>query len=582
MKARIHFIFTLFMMLCMHSYAQFNKASYYAKADGKKGEALKSALASIISSHTSLSYDGLYEVYKTTDVRSDGKIWDMYSNMTNYDPDKGHSGSYKKEGDCFNREHSIPQSVFSEQSPMKTDIYHVIPTDGYVNNRRSNYCFGEVGTIEYQSNGGFSKVGSPSSRTKQMGCSESRVFEPNDEYKGDQARSCFYFVTCYESRLSSFKHYGMFSNNSYPGMTEWAITLMMEWSQKDQVSKKETDRIEAAYIKQKNRNPFIDFPGLEQYIWGTYKNVAFNVTDYVNPYDGIIMPSDPDEPVVDPDEPVVDPDEPVVEPDITGDYAYQKVTSNLSDWRGEYLFVYEDGSLALNSASDNIDGAGNGVAVKIEDGLIQPSANADAAVFTVTSGNAGSYFVMTSTGEYVGNVSGKNAIDTSVESPIPCHISVSNGNLVLESNLSGNSLMYLKYNKSATRFRFYKSGQADVSIYKKVYKQTEGTDEPGTDDPDTDEPGTDDPGIDEPGTDDPGAEEPGIDEPGTDEPSTDEPSTDNPGEDTPAEGGEDDNTNVEKVVNRNAKRIIVDITGRRLSRVPAKGIYFVNGRKYVR
>lgn len=263
----------------------FDKASFYSSANGKKGQALKTALAGIIyRSSAAVSYDGLLDAYKKTDVRSDGRIWDMYSNVTNYDPSRGYASTYKNEGDGYNREHSIPQSVFNSGSPMKSDLYHVYPTDSKINGMRSNYCFGEVDGIKTASRNNFSKLGTPTQEMKSRGCREGYVFEPNDMYKGDFARTYFYFVTCYESKVKSFDTYGMFTKDTYPSLSSWASDLLMKWSEADAVSEKETDRIEAVYALQYNRNPFIDFPGLEQYIWGDYQNVAFNASEYVNPY----------------------------------------------------------------------------------------------------------------------------------------------------------------------------------------------------------------------------------------------------------------------------------------------------------
>ena len=113
----------------------------------------------IYKSTAAVSYDGLLEAYKTTDVRPDGKIWDMYSNVTNYVPGSGYAATYKVEGDGYNREHSIPQSIFGSAAPMKSDLYHVYPTDGKINGVRSNYCFGEVGTVKTASKNNFSVLG---------------------------------------------------------------------------------------------------------------------------------------------------------------------------------------------------------------------------------------------------------------------------------------------------------------------------------------------------------------------------------------------------------------------------------------
>lgn len=119
-----------------------NSGTYYSAADGKKGKALKTALSKIIGNPKVTSYNGLISAYQKTDRRDDGKVWDMYSCTTNYNfNDNG--GSFRKEGDGYNREHSFPKSWFGGKvSPMVSDIVHVVPTDGYVNGRRGHEPFG--------------------------------------------------------------------------------------------------------------------------------------------------------------------------------------------------------------------------------------------------------------------------------------------------------------------------------------------------------------------------------------------------------------------------------------------------------
>ena len=167
-----------------------DSGTYYQQADGSKGQALKTALYGIIKEHGELGYGELWEAFKSTDAREDGKVWDMYSGITNYNFVTSGS-NYKKEGDCYNREHSMPKSWFNDETPMYTDLVHLVPTDGYVNGKRANYPFGETDSPTYSSKGNFSKLG-PSSIAGYSGT----VFEPNDEYKGDFARIYFYMVTC--------------------------------------------------------------------------------------------------------------------------------------------------------------------------------------------------------------------------------------------------------------------------------------------------------------------------------------------------------------------------------------------------
>lgn len=240
--------------------------SYYAsKLDlSLTGAALKTNLFKIISPHTNLGYDGLWTAYKTTDLRDDGTIWDMYSNQR-FKFGAKQCGSYSKEGDCYNREHTIPQSVFNKKAPMVSDVFHIYPTDGKINGIRSNYPHAEIGSVKNTKD-------NPSSNGSALGTSNTPgysgiAFEPIDEYKGDFARTYFYFVTCYQDKLSSFKDFAAFSKNTYPSLSSWAKTLYLKWSKEDPVSQKEIDRNEAAYKLQKNRNPFIDFPGIENKIW---------------------------------------------------------------------------------------------------------------------------------------------------------------------------------------------------------------------------------------------------------------------------------------------------------------------------
>ena len=240
--------------------------SYYSNVNlNLTGAELKTELFNKISNHKSLGYSGVTGtgVYAKTDVKEDGTIWDIYSNTTSYKP-SDLAGNYKKEGDCYNREHTIPQSVFSKKEPMRSDVHHLFPTDGYVNNRRGNYPHAEVGSVSYSSNNNFTIVGE-SSTSGVTGT----VCEPNDLYKGDIARTYFYFVTCYQDKLSSFGSFAAFSNNTYPSLSNWAIKLYLKWAKEDPVSEKEIKRNEAIYQIQGNRNPFIDYPELAEKVWNS-------------------------------------------------------------------------------------------------------------------------------------------------------------------------------------------------------------------------------------------------------------------------------------------------------------------------
>ena len=174
---------------------------------------------------------------------------------------------------------------------MYTDLNHLYPTDGFVNGKRSNHPFGETNGESYKSANDFSKLG----KCTYPGYTGT-VFEPNDEYKGDFARTYFYMVTCYEEKIADwYTAYGVNGNGetkaavmatldgkAYPGLSSWQLSMLMKWAKNDPVSEKEINRNNAVYDIQENRNPFIDYPGLEEYIWGDKKDVAFSYDNYTS------------------------------------------------------------------------------------------------------------------------------------------------------------------------------------------------------------------------------------------------------------------------------------------------------------
>ena len=262
-----------------HTASDGDLTSYYRKADGLTGEELKTALSTIIYNRHELTYKSIWEAFRSTDLRPDGTVWDIYSGITAYSP-VGGGTAFHAEGDCYNREHTFPASWFGRGTPpMQTDLHHIFPTDGYVNDRRGNLPYGETQGEKYRSAEGFSKVG----RCTRKGYN-GLVFEPNDEYKGDLARTYFYMVTCYESKLPDWRRNGEQVNgvmqtldgNTYPGLTKWQLEMLMQWAADDPVSTKETTRNAAIYRLQGNRNPFVDYPGLERYIWGDRRGEPFS------------------------------------------------------------------------------------------------------------------------------------------------------------------------------------------------------------------------------------------------------------------------------------------------------------------
>lgn len=270
-------ILILLISMVSVSYAQI-PSGYYDDADGLTGTALQNALHNIIDNHYDISYSALWDAFEDTDKKSNGKVWDIYSDVPGGTPPyqftffSDQCGNYGGEGDCYNREHSFPRSWFGGTvPPMNTDLYQIYPTDGYVNGKRSNYPYGEVSNPSWVSGNG-SKLGN----CVYPGYSGT-VFEPIDEYKGDLARTYFYMATRYLGEDGSWPGSPMV-DGAQP--KEWALNMLFEWHQQDPVSQKEIDRNNEIYDIQDNRNPFIDNPFYVNQIW-------FNTTlDEEIPMDG--------------------------------------------------------------------------------------------------------------------------------------------------------------------------------------------------------------------------------------------------------------------------------------------------------
>lgn len=249
---------------------------YYDAADGVSGEELKMALHNIVKGHTSISYAQIWNAFWSTDNKGNGVVWDMYSDRPNGTPPYTYQlgmdqcGSYNGEGDCYNREHSWPQSWFNEQSTPRTDMHHIFATDGYVNGRRGNLPYGEVRSASWTSQNG-SKIGT----CKTPGYTGT-VFEPIDEYKGDFARAFMYMSVRYYKEDSGWGNSDMTDKSE---IKPWAINMLLRWNEQDPVSQKEIDRNNAIYNDyQHNRNPFVDYPEFANMIWDPTWSVDENQT----------------------------------------------------------------------------------------------------------------------------------------------------------------------------------------------------------------------------------------------------------------------------------------------------------------
>ena len=258
-------------LLFVSQFIQSQPAGYYDPAAGLTETALQQALHDIIDNHTVATYADLWTHFQATDKKSDGKVWDMYSDIPSGTPAYTYifvtdqCGNYDSEGDCYNREHSFPKSWFDDANPMYTDLFHLYPTDGFVNGKRGNYPFGTTSSPTWTSTNG-SKLGL---------CSypgyTGIVFEPVSAYKGDFARTYFYMAVRYYGEDTAWPGSDMVTGSQ---LKPWALKMLMEWDVADPVSQKERDRNNAVYAIQGNRNPFIDNTSYANLIWGSLISVS--------------------------------------------------------------------------------------------------------------------------------------------------------------------------------------------------------------------------------------------------------------------------------------------------------------------
>lgn len=276
-------------------------AGYYNTATGT-GYSLKTQLKTIITSgHIDQGYSSLWNAYSSTDrdfgigFENDNSIVDMYSeNPSGTDPysfiyNTNQCGSYSVEGDCYNREHIVPQAYWENVNvnPMKNDPHHVIPTDGKVNGIRDNFPFGKVDVASFTSLNG-SKKGNNLNSGYSAGYTAT-VFEPIDEFKGDIARCLLYFATRYEDKMDEFyasasvQSKDMFDGSINQVFSPTFLNILLQWNYNDPVSIKETKRNNAIYSYQGNRNPYIDNNSYVTSIWGSpLFNAEFNLLDAVS------------------------------------------------------------------------------------------------------------------------------------------------------------------------------------------------------------------------------------------------------------------------------------------------------------
>ena len=231
---------------------------YYDSLEGKSGAVLKQALQDIIANPATVhahNYGDVETIIKKADQNpsNSNQVWLMYTEVPRSKLDIQETGINTGK---WNREHIYPQSRGGYANGTESipdginiwlptdandilaghaDAHHIRPEDGPENSSRGNKDYGEY----------LGPTGNQGS------------------WRGDVARAVFYMAVRYNV-LSVVN--GNPANSTVGQLGD--LALLLQWNQTDPKDDFEMNRNNYIYTWQVNRNPFIDYPSLADYIWG--------------------------------------------------------------------------------------------------------------------------------------------------------------------------------------------------------------------------------------------------------------------------------------------------------------------------
>lgn len=303
MKKHLLFSVTLFCLLSMTVLAEELPSGYYNTIEGTKDGTLKGTLKTIIRKHTVIPYgDGSnssWEVFYYADQDENGYCMDMYC-----DDWKKFGAPGSAVSGC-NVEHSFAKSWWGgAKNDAYKDCYHLNPSNSVANSARSNYPLGIVTNLVKTA--GSLKIGKQHHDSLNV---DFNIWEPKDEYKGDFARAYFYMATCYgkdkngaydPTVCSAYQGWRLdnkdvgskfaMQNDNYLEFQPWEQEVLIAWHRQDPVSVKEIKRADAVSNFQHNRNPFIDYPYLAEFIWGEKAGEELNLADLMGSFEQDFVP----------------------------------------------------------------------------------------------------------------------------------------------------------------------------------------------------------------------------------------------------------------------------------------------------
>lgn len=264
---RLSLAFLVSVMPALPMLAQIPEG-YYSSLKGKKGAELKTAIHDLIKKANVLSYGSgnghTWWGFWSTDRDERGYFIDRYSSESEWVK----STSQGAAGAGMNIEHSFPKSWWGGATvPAYKDLYNLMPCKKEINSTKSNYPMGKV--VSGDKGNGWTKVG--------KGDDNKWYWEPADPWKGDFARGYMYMATAYQDyNWEGTQALQILQQGAYPTLQKWAYTLYIQWAKADKPDALEIKRNNDVAKIQKNRNPYVDFPNLMEYVWGDSTNIAFN------------------------------------------------------------------------------------------------------------------------------------------------------------------------------------------------------------------------------------------------------------------------------------------------------------------
>lgn len=264
---RLSLAFLVSVMPALPMLAQIPEG-YYSSLKGKKGAELKTAIHDIIKKANVLSYGSgnrkTWWGFWSTDRDERGYFIDRYSAESEWEM----STSQGAAGTGMNIEHSFPKSWWGKTEVQAyKDLYNLMPCKSKINSTKSNYPMGKV--VSGDKGNGWTKVG--------KGTDGKWYWEPADPWKGDFARGYMYMATAYQDyNWVGEQALQILQQGAYPTLQKWAYKLYIQWAKADKPNALEIKRNNDVAKIQGNRNPYVDFPNLMEYVWGDSTNIAFN------------------------------------------------------------------------------------------------------------------------------------------------------------------------------------------------------------------------------------------------------------------------------------------------------------------